>query len=824
MKPTQEQQLIIDSARQRQNLAITAFAGAAKTTTCSMIAKELTRPSLYIAFNKSIATEASEKFPIHVDCKTLHSLAYADIITPNKMFKKVSGFVDTKEVISLLDKQLELYTDVEVLEIVYQVIDVIKYFCQSAEFSLEEFSDVYLSEKFNSEDRAFYRSLVVQVWSAMTSKVTTMKMTHDVYLKLFQLSKPTLDRYEVIYLDECLTGDSLVKTNLGLRSIKSLYNSYSKGKDLPQVLSYNILKEYYEYKPILNAIRSFNRDILLVETEGLNKVKCTPNHPLLTQRGYVRADELITGKDYLLLDNVDNQKAKYVLNSDQYQLVLGSFLGDGHLAKQSDFNTFRLKLTQGVKQENYLRHKADILSIDTIHTGVSGYTGESTILNAQSKVFILEKGIWESLKDLDARGLAIWYMDDGSLGNSNNVTLHSNSFTYKEHLVLQDILLQNFELKATICNSKGFYYFNFNQEEGIKFLNLIKNYMHPDLNYKTTLTREFSYVWDREFKPYAGNFVSSVTPIGIDTVYDIEVADNHNFITTRTRCPKASGVIVHNCQDSNPVSLDIFYRQTHAQLVMAGDPYQSIYEWRGAINAFESVPTSFVRKELTESFRFTQEIANLASKLTYIAGNDIRITGLATKGEIVSKAVICRTNASILARLLSAVQNKNKVFVLADLQDLWSKMYHISALVGGAKPRYPNKSLVGFHSFDELKREAEHSAELRRLLNLSSILASGKGTHANIVSIKEVIVEDASDADFTISTCHKSKGLEWDFVELDDDMLDLEEEERPLVEVLKEGQTLNLLYVTITRAKYKLLLPSSISEVLRQAENLRAGW
>jgi hypothetical protein len=480
MKPTQEQQAIITSALQRQNLAITAFAGAAKTTTCSMIAKEVTRPSLYIAFNKSIATEASEKFPIHVDCKTLHSLAYADIITPNKMFKKVSGFVDTKEVIALLDKQLELYTDVEVLEIVYQVIDVIKYFCQSADFSLEEFSDVYLSEKFNSEDRAFYRSLVVQVWSAMTSKSSSLKMTHDVYLKLFQLSKPTLDQYEVIYLDEA--------------------------------------------------------------------------------------------------------------------------------------------------------------------------------------------------------------------------------------------------------------------------------------------------------------------------------------------------------QDSNPVSLDIFYRQTHAQLVMVGDPYQSIYEWRGAVNAFDSVPASFIRKELTESFRFTQEIADLASKLTYIAGNDTKIKGLASTREIVSKAVICRTNASILQHLLSAVQNKNKVFVLADLQDLWSKMYHISALVGGAKPRYPNKSLVGFHSFDELKREAEHSAELRKLLNLSSILASGKGTHANIVSIKEVIVEDVSEADFTISTCHKSKGLEWDFVKLDDDMLDLEEEERPLVEVLKDGQTLNLIYVAVTRAKYGISIPASVHEVLREAETLRVRW
>jgi superfamily I DNA/RNA helicase len=480
MLPTKEQQLIIDSARQRHNLAITAFAGSGKTATCMFVAKELTKPSLYIAFNKSIATEASEKFPIHVDCKTLHSLAYADIISPNKMFKKVSGFVDTKEVIQLLDKQLELLTDSEVLEVVYLVTDVIRFFCQSASFSLEDFSEEYLSEAYTSEQRAMYKPLIVQVWAAMTSKSSSLKMTHDVYLKLFQLSKPVLDQYEVIYLDEA--------------------------------------------------------------------------------------------------------------------------------------------------------------------------------------------------------------------------------------------------------------------------------------------------------------------------------------------------------QDSNPVSLDIFYRQTHAQLVMVGDPYQSIYEWRGAVNAFETIPTSFVRKELTESFRFTQEIADMANKLTYIAGNSIQIKGLFKSNLETSKAIICRTNASILSRLLSAVQNKDKVFVLADLQDLWSKMYHISALVGGAKPRYPNKSLIGFRSFDELKREAEHSAELRKLLNLSSILASGRGTHANIVSIKEVIVEDVDLADYTISTCHKAKGLEYTSVELDEDMLDLEEEERPLVEVLKDGQTLNLIYVAITRAKHIVKIPSSVYEVLEQATYLRSQW
>lgn len=477
MKPTTEQQTIVTAASKRENLAIQAFAGAGKTSTLNLIAKEVTRPSLYIAFNKAIAEEATGKFPIWVDCKTLHSLAYQAIITPAKMFKKVSGFVDTKEIIELLDDELKLYTDSQVLEVVFQTLDVLKAYCQSASFDLEDFV-VYFLE--GDESTPLILKCIDKVWKAMTSKESKVKMTHDVYLKLFQLSKPTLDQYEVIYLDEA--------------------------------------------------------------------------------------------------------------------------------------------------------------------------------------------------------------------------------------------------------------------------------------------------------------------------------------------------------QDSNPVSLDIFYRQVHAQLILVGDPYQSIYEWRGAIDAFQSIPDSFSTYFLSESFRFTSEIARLASKLTYIAGNDREIKGNASREQVKSKAFICRTNNSILARLLMAVQDKSKVYVLADLKDLWSKMYHLSALSAGSKLKFPNKAFAGFHNINELRLEAEHNPELRKFLNLFSIISSGRGTHANIVAIKEVIVEEESEADFTISTAHKSKGLEWDMVTLDDDMLDLEDEDRELVKVLQDGQCLNLLYVSITRAKQVVNIPASVMEVISRADELRADW
>ena len=73
---TEEQKQCVEVARQGKDLKIKAFAGSGKTSTLLAIAKELSGKGLYLAYNKAIQTDAARKFPLHVDCKTAHSIAY----------------------------------------------------------------------------------------------------------------------------------------------------------------------------------------------------------------------------------------------------------------------------------------------------------------------------------------------------------------------------------------------------------------------------------------------------------------------------------------------------------------------------------------------------------------------------------------------------------------------------------------------------------------------------------------------------------------------------------------------------------------------------
>lgn len=78
---TDEQKRIVDLSKsmdKNEILAIQACAGSGKTSTLEEIA--LANPKqrfLYLAFNKSIATEAKERFPKNVEARTIHSLAFA---------------------------------------------------------------------------------------------------------------------------------------------------------------------------------------------------------------------------------------------------------------------------------------------------------------------------------------------------------------------------------------------------------------------------------------------------------------------------------------------------------------------------------------------------------------------------------------------------------------------------------------------------------------------------------------------------------------------------------------------------------------------------
>ncbi len=78
--PTPEQAHALDLFQTGDRLVIEARAGAGKTSTLTMLAKDASlydrKTVQYVAFNKSLVVEAAPKFGRYADCSTAHSLAY----------------------------------------------------------------------------------------------------------------------------------------------------------------------------------------------------------------------------------------------------------------------------------------------------------------------------------------------------------------------------------------------------------------------------------------------------------------------------------------------------------------------------------------------------------------------------------------------------------------------------------------------------------------------------------------------------------------------------------------------------------------------------
>ena len=108
---------------------------------------------------------------------------------------------------------------------------------------------------------------------------------------------PVQCRYKVYVIDECLSGDSQVQTSEGLMRID---NPNIKGK---QVLSYNETSEVWEFKKVLRWLDQGKKQTLVIKTTN-REIRCTSNHPIRTEQGWILAKDVQEGVKILSPVNV----------------------------------------------------------------------------------------------------------------------------------------------------------------------------------------------------------------------------------------------------------------------------------------------------------------------------------------------------------------------------------------------------------------------------------------------------------------------------------------------------------------------------------------
>lgn len=269
----------------------------------------------------------------------------------------------------------------------------------------------------------------------------------------------------------------------------------------------------------------------------------------------------------------------------------------------------------------------------------------------------------------------------------------------------------------------------------------------------------------------------------------------------------ADYIMLDEAQDSNPVLLKVL-RQQPCQMVYVGDPYQQIYEWRGAVNAMEKVVTD-QRTRLTQSFRFGHTIASEASKVISRLGATVPLRGTASITSYVCpvhpRTILCRTNAGVMSNLVTHQNNGARTYVVGGTKDLEILLDNVKRLKRGIPSELPE--FYGFANWNEVVQhvEEEHDEGLRLLVKLVNQYGEDR-----LLRALRSCVDSEEKAQIAVSTAHKAKGCEWDVVQVDRDFdaaftkQEQETQRDSKWDVEAEGR---LFYVAMTRAKSAVELP-----------------
>ena len=239
MNLTPEQKHIIalsQKLRKNEILAIQACAGSGKTTTLREIA--MANPNakfLYLAFNKAIVRESKAKFPKNVEVRTIHSIAFAyarKMIGDFRPVGKLNRF-DLEEIIEFENNKM--------------ASDIIKLF------------DEFLKSDKTLEDSLPNKAVIAYLYeSALEQKIP---ITHNFYLKFYQLSKDKHLDYDFVLLDEAQDSNAAMI-------------SVFLDNDCKKILVGDSFQNIYGFNDSINAFEVINANYYATLSQSF---RCTQN-------------------------------------------------------------------------------------------------------------------------------------------------------------------------------------------------------------------------------------------------------------------------------------------------------------------------------------------------------------------------------------------------------------------------------------------------------------------------------------------------------------------------------------------------------------------
>lgn len=220
---TDEQEAIFDVAARGDSIRITAYAGTGKTSTLVGLARRSLAPGptghvLYLGFNRTTAADARGQFGSNTESLTAHALAFRHQRAWLQRRQLVGSLYRLKpRIVEECRAEVERAREASYRDspraALRDTLETLQRFCQSDSpvvardhVPTDRIREIPVPAGVNPGAlEAGYRAAVVDsactVWAHIMKRGSTWPITHDVYLKRFQLGHPALP-YDVVLFDE----------------------------------------------------------------------------------------------------------------------------------------------------------------------------------------------------------------------------------------------------------------------------------------------------------------------------------------------------------------------------------------------------------------------------------------------------------------------------------------------------------------------------------------------------------------------------------------------------------------------------------------------
>lgn len=284
-------------------------------------------------------------------------------------------------------------------------------------------------------------------------------------------------------------------------------------------------------------------------------------------------------------------------------------------------------------------------------------------------------------------------------------------------------------------------------------------------------------------------------------------------------------ILFDEAQDANPVTSSLVLSQ-NCNVILVGDRHQQIYRFRGADNALDAPALEGADcLWLTQSFRFGPAVAAMANELLKRQEETHPVIGNGGDDEVVDRlpagilryTVLSRTVAGVIGTALQESMRERRVYWVGGIEGYKTEeledLYWFSVDMP-ERMRTPRLSRE-YRDFEEYKSIAKATSDVE-MNQAISLLDKYFPLPQKLQILRRQATTSEKDADVVVSTAHRSKGLEWDTVILNEDFADITD---PLLSDVARTDETNLLYVATTRAR-KLLVRNELLKLLCEPDEL----